>query len=145
MMCRNSRNAVGGVVGMANKYKSLGHEMQRVIDLGLIDQWLRGLGDMVPRADMHDEDGFNTHLIAYDCVNTIEPAHIQALAGCRQLLDGCTRRNVAVEMDLLPDGHVVVAFRPEDNFNASRIFGMSYSNVRPVSFGAPAADSRQKR
>lgn len=126
---------------MANKYKSLGQEMQRVIDLGLIDRWLRGLGDLVPRADMHDEDGFNTHLIAFDSCDSIAAEHIQPLTGCRQLLAGCSQQDVAIEMDFLPDGHLCVAFKPEAAFSRSRIFGASYHNIVPVAFGALTAKS----
>lgn len=128
---------------MGTKYKSLGHEMQKVIDLGLIDHWLRGLHDLVPRrASANDPDGFNTHLIAYDCIDSIEPAHIQNLTGCRQLLAGCSRHDVGIDIHLLPDGHLCVAFQPERQFRNSTVFGASYHNVLPTLFGASPARSR---
>ena len=123
---------------MGNKIKSLGYEMQRVIDLGLIDNWLRGLSEITPRPLSRDAadyaDDFNTHLIAYDCIEGIEPAHIQNLQGCRQLLTTCDKRDVSVEVKILDDGHLSVAFQPENQFKSSRVFGASYHNVTPAPF-----------
>lgn len=123
---------------MANKIKSLGHEMQRVIDLGLIDHWLRGLSQITPRPVSRDAqdyaDDFNTHLIAYDCVDSIDAAQIQNLAGCRQLLATASKNNVYVELKIIDDGHLSVTFHPELEFKRSTVFGASYHNVLPTLF-----------
>ena len=123
---------------MANKIKSLGHEMQRVIDLGLIDHWLRGLSQITPRPISRDAqdyvDDFNTHLIAYDCVDSIDAAQIQNLAGCRQLLATCSKNNVLVDLKISNDGHLSVSFQPECEFKRSTVFGASYHNVLPTLF-----------
>ncbi len=124
---------------MGDKIKSLGHEMQRVIDLGMIDHWLRGLSDIIPRnlstqtRDIAEE--FNTYLMAFDCTDSIESTHIQNLTGCRQLLSGCAQQNIAVEIKFIDNGHLYVAFKPENAFAKSQIFGFSYKNVLPTLFG----------
>lgn len=132
----------GGFARMANKIKSLGHEMQRVIDLGLIDHWLRGLSQIAPRPISRDPDDyaddFNTHLIAYDSIDSIDAAQIQNLTGCRQLLATCNKNNVLVDLKISNDGHLSVAFQPEFEFNKSTVFGASYHNVLPTLFSRPA-------
>lgn len=123
---------------MADKIKALGHEMQRVIDLGLIDNWLRGLSQIAPRPVSRDAadyaDDFNTHLIGYDCVDSIKPDHIQNLAGCRQLLATCSKHDVFVEVKFSKDGYLSIKFQPELQFNNSVVFGASYHNVLPTLF-----------
>lgn len=127
---------------MANKIKSLGHEMQRVIDLGLIDHWLRGLSQIAPRPTSRDPadyaDDFNTHLIAFDCVDSIQASHIQNLAGCRQLLATCSKHDIVIDLKISNDGHLSVTFRPELEFKHSTVFGASYHNVLPTLFARPA-------
>lgn len=132
----------GGFARMANKIKSLGHEMQRVIDLGLIDHWLRGLSQIAPRpvsrtAEDYADD-FNTHLIGYDSVDSIDAAHIQNLTGCRQLLATCSKNNIFVDLKMSNDGHLSVTFQPELEFKHSTVFGASYHNVLPTLFTRPA-------
>lgn len=131
---------------MANKIKSLGYEMQRVIDLGLIDHWLRGLSQITPRPLSRDPadfaDDFNTHLIAFDSTDSITADHIQNLTGCRQLLATCNKHDVFVEMKFNEDDHLSVVFQPEHQFKKSVVFGASYHNVLPTLFNkAPQASN----
>lgn len=123
---------------MSGKYKSISHEMQRVLDLGLIDRWLRGMTDIVPQPSPRgDPDGeaFNTHLFTVGADSDIGQNDITGMVGFRQLLTTCAKQNVRLDSDILPDGHLRIAFEPSQGFRASRIFGATYSNVTPASFG----------
>lgn len=123
---------------MANKIKSLGYEMRRVIDLGLIDNWLRGLSQIAPRPLSRDAkdyaDDFNAHMLGYDCANGIEATHIQNLTGCRQLLTTCSKHDISVNVEIKENGYLSVIFKPELDFRHSAVFGASYRNVLPTLF-----------
>ncbi len=132
---------------MASKVKCLGYEMQKVIDLGLIDQWLRGLCEIVPRSALTHprpvDDEFNTHLIAYECTDAINTLHIQNLTGFHQLLSASAQQNVAVDIYLRKNGYLMVSFKPERQFKLSQVFNARYMNVVPRLF-AKGRDASKK-
>lgn len=127
---------------MPNKTTSVGAKMQRAIDLGLIDNWLRGLSQIVPRPLSRQAqdylDDFNTHLIGYDCVDGITITDLQNLTGCRQLLAACSKNNISIEIKTNKDGYLSVSFKPELEFKYSKVFGASYHNVSPALFSKAA-------
>lgn len=124
--------------------------LQKVIDLGEIDRWLREILPMMPRTtgdniqqerDLHSaayevtHHDFNTHTMAYGTHNLIDGADIEKMVGFRKLITACSQANMRVDVTLLGHGSLEVAFNPEESFSRSRIFGASYSNVLPVMFG----------
>ena len=122
---------------MANKIKSVSLEMQRVIDVGLIDCWLRGLCDITPRprhGQPADDGGYNTHMIYFDSAEAIGSADIIKMTGLGQLLTGCTQHDVGVNIKLADEHHLRVEFKPELSFAATAVFDTAYGNVVPTVF-----------
>lgn len=122
---------------MANKIKSLSLEMQRVIDLGLIDSWLRGLSEIIPRprhGTKTDDNAYNTHMIYFDSAELIGDSDISKLTGMGQLLTGCTQQDVGVSVKLEDERHLRVEFKPELPFASTTVFETAYGNVVPASF-----------
>lgn len=124
--------------------------LQKVIDLGEIDRWLREIIPVMPRnsgdnppdirtaayeVTHHD---FNTHTMAYGTHNLIDNVDIEKMVGFRRLVTACSQANMRVDVTLLGQGNLEVAFTPEEAFSRSRIFGASYANVLPVMFGLKA-------
>ncbi|TAL27424.1 MAG: hypothetical protein EPN97_17335 [Alphaproteobacteria bacterium] len=135
---------------MSKDISNLELPLQKVIDLGEIDRWLREILPMMPR---HQTEGstperemrmtgyevthhdFNTHTMAYGAGTLIESADIEKMVGFRRLITACSQANMRVDVSMLGHGAIEVAFNPDETFSRSRIFGASYANVLPVMFG----------
>ena len=135
---------------MSKDINNLDLPLQKVIDLGEIDRWLREILPMMPRhhgegttpeREMHvaglevTHHDFNTHVMAYGTHNLIESSDIEKKPGFRRLLTACSQANMRVDITMLGQGNLEVSFHPEDPFSRSRIFDASYVNVLPVMFG----------
>jgi hypothetical protein len=138
---------------MSKDINNLELPVQKVIDLGEIDRWLREILPMMPRhagepttpeRDMrtagyeimhHD---FNTHIMSYGTSTLIESMDIEKTVGFRRLVTACSQANMRVDVTMLGHGSLEVAFNPDETFSRSRIFGASYANVLPVMFGLKA-------
>lgn len=134
---------------MSNHFKGLSLPLQKVIDLGEIDRWLRGVAELVPqRSDARapapangQTDGidvsfhdFNSHCLHFGNSHLITCGDIERMVGFRQLLTTASQRNVRLDICDHGGGHLEVNFAPDEPFRASRVFGASYSNVLPVIF-----------
>lgn len=120
--------------------------MQKVLSLGEIDRWLRGLVPLVPKPETGNggpmvTEGMevefldvNTHVMPYDAPQ-IETDDVERMHGFRQLIAACSQADVRVDMALPGHGAVQVVFEPGEVFARSNIFGTSYANVLPVMFG----------
>ena len=134
---------------MSHEFSNLSLPLQKVIDLGEIDRWLRGVAGIVPQrsiaspetsiaADIHVEaHDFNTHTLYYGNSHLITTGDIERMVGFRQLLTAASQQNIRVDVDDLGGGQIEVAFVPDKTFSQSRVFGASYSNVLPALFGHP--------
>ena len=140
---------------MSKDLNNLDLPMQKVLSLGEIDRWLRGLVHLVPKpekahAEPAQTEGMevefldvNTHIMPYD-TPLIENEDIERMHGFRQLVAACSQANVKVEMALPGHSAVQVIFEPAEAFSRSMIFGTTYANVLPVMFGAKNRPNRKK-
>lgn len=117
---------------MLGEINKLNPYSQKMIDLGIIDSWLRGICGIVPHCSK--PHGFNKHLLACE-TDTIHQDDIIVMTGFRQLIAACSHSDICIEFGFLPDGHIGVEFTPEKNFMHSTIFGASYTNVVPALLG----------
>jgi hypothetical protein len=135
---------------MSKDINNLELPLQKVIDLGEIDRWLREILPMMPRhstepstaeREMHlaglevTHHDFNTHTMAYGTGTRIESDDIEKMVGFRRLITACSQANMRVDVTMLGHGALEVAFNPDESFSRSRVFGASYANVLPVMFG----------
>jgi len=141
---------------MPNHFKGLSLPLQKVIDLGEIDRWLRGVAELVPqRSDSGGERAaeethgitvsfhdFNSHCLHFGNSHLITCADIERMVGFRQLLAASSQKNIRLDICDHGGGHLEVSFSPEEPFRASRIFGASYSNVLPVIFNRGQSSMR---
>jgi len=137
---------------MSQDFKDLSLPLQKVIDLGEIDRWLRGVAEIVPQRNTpleaqaipvphpHGESlqNFNAHTLYFGNSHLIDAADIERMVGFRQLLTAASQQNVRVDVTDMGSGHIEVAFDPDAPFSRSRIFEASYANVLPVIFGRPS-------
>jgi hypothetical protein len=138
---------------MSYEFSNLSLPLQKVIDLGEIDRWLRGVAEIVPQpsaAVLSEavgtatdlpmgviEHDFNTHTLYFGNSHLITTNDIERMVGFRQLLTAASRQNVRVDVDDMGGGQMEVSFTPGEAFSKSRVFGASYSNVLPALFGHP--------
>ncbi len=131
---------------MASNFNRLKLPLQKFIDLGLTDRWLREIADIIPRrapqipeipgAETSDADSlqpgydFNTHITHYTA--TIAPEEIREMIGFRKLLQACARSNVKIGIEISPAKVLKVRFDPSTPFSQSIVFGVSYTNVLPM-------------
>jgi hypothetical protein len=120
---------------MPNKYNGLSAQLQKVIDLGLIDSWMRGAAQLAPHAGAVAHKEFDTHVLYVGTCENIGNEDISATVGFRQLLTTCSQHDVKIDITALSDGHLCVAFDASKDFTHSRVFGARYTNVLPVLFG----------
>lgn len=136
---------------MSKDFNELSLPLQKVIDLGEIDRWLRGVAQIVPQSTplreaaeapidhlplpMVEEQDFNCHALYFGNGHLISTNDIERMVGFRQLLTATSQLNVRVDVERLAAGHMEVSFDPDTPFSQSRIFGASYANVLPVLFG----------
>jgi len=135
--------------------KELKLPLQKVIELGTIDRWLRGIALITPHPanaetrltagrdlpfaafDAGHPD-FNTHHLTINRSSLVLSEEIERMVGFRQLLNAVSHNNVKLELTLREDATLAVTFAPEEPFAQSHIFGKSYTNVRPAIFGRRA-------
>jgi hypothetical protein len=138
---------------MSQDFKDLSLPLQKVIDLGEIDRWLRGVAEIVPQrnapvdtqavpAPHNPSDltlqNFNAHTLYFGNSHLIDGTDIERIMSFRQLLTTASQQNVCVDITNMGSGHIEVAFDPHAPFSHSRIFEASYANVLPVIFGRPS-------
>ena len=138
---------------MSKDFNNMELPLQKVIDLGEIDRWLREILPMMPRhaddrpqkeRDLHSaayevtHHDFNTHVMAFGTRNVIDSIDIEKMVGFRRLVTACSQANMRVDISLLGHGGLEVAFNPDESFSRSSVFGASYANVLPVMFGLKA-------
>ena len=125
--------------------------LQKTLDAGEIDRWLRGLAAMVPRASdpKHDisqerdlpviagmtvtELDMNTHVLGYGSYEKIKEADIEKMVGFTRLTDACKQGNVRIDIINHGKGSLEVTFEPEESFSSSRVFNRNFANVVPFS------------
>ena len=89
---------------------------QRVMELGSIDRWLRGIADIVPQPvppdfsfsqerDMHSLTGLevtyldtNLHILSLDDANAVADEEIEKMKGFRDLVNAASHQNVRVDI-----------------------------------------------
>lgn len=141
---------------MSYEFSDLSLPLQKVIDLGEIDRWLRGVAGIVPQRSAVQSDpappetapplievstqDFNTHTLYFGNSHLITTGDIERMVGFRQLLAAASQQNIRVDVSDLGAGQMEVSFAPSEAFSRSQVFGASYSNVLPALFG-----SRPKR
>lgn len=133
-----------------NDMKSVHH---RVMELGSIDRWLRGIADIVPQPtppdytftqerDMHTITGLevayldtNMHVLSLDEATAVADEEIEKMKGFRDLVNAASHNNVRVDITNIGGNGLEISFEPDEPFSRSRIFGASYTNVLPAFFG----------
>lgn len=136
---------------MSQEFSDLSLPLQKVIDLGEIDRWLRGVAGIVPQRSAPTPDpvpadtalplievsvqDFNTHTLYFGNSHLITTADIERMVGFRQLLTAASQQNIRVDVSDLGAGQMEVSFAPDEAFSRSQVFGASYSNVLPALFG----------
>lgn len=126
---------------------------QRVMELGSIDRWLRGIADIVPQPtppdfsftqerDMHTITGLevtyldtNLHVLSLDASSALEENEIEKMKGFRDLVNAASHNNVRVDVSNINGSGLEISFEPDEPFSRSQIFGASYTNVLPAFFG----------
>lgn len=126
--------------------------LQKVIDLGEIDRWLRGVAEIAPGRSrgqgmpgtaLSDSDhDLHSHSLHYGNSHLITERDIERMVGFRQLLSSASQQNVRVDIDNHGGGHMEVSFTPQEPFSASRVFGACYTNVLPVIFSRQPTSAR---
>jgi len=134
---------------MSYEIKELKLPLQKVIELGTIDRWLRGIAKIVPlRAtpaaakDAEAEVGglsslrqdFNTHTLSINRSSLVGTDDIERMVGFRSLLNAASANNVSLNVSSVDGAALEIAFDPDKNFSRSHIFGASYANVLPAAF-----------
>ena len=143
--------ATGKGAKMSHDFNDVKLPLQKVIELGLIDRWLRGVAKIVPHAsvseprfsperDLHSsaltvvQQDFNTHILAINAKSHVGNDDIERMVGFRNLLSAASKQNVRVDVSSADGKSLEVAFDPDEVFARSRVFGASYSNVLPAIF-----------
>lgn len=110
--------------------------LQKVIDLGEVDRWLRGMTQVVPRSiyKKSPEDGIelDVHTFPFGKA-TVDKGEIERMIGFRQLIAAASGKNVRIDMAIDESG-LEVSFQADKTFSESQLFGASYANVLPVLF-----------
>lgn len=134
---------------MSHDIKELKLPLQKVIELGTIDRWLRGIAKIVPQpvtsADAQTAEvqagglhslrqDFNTHTLAINRSSLVSTDDIERMVGFRSLLNTASLNNVSINISAVNGMALEIAFDPDKNFARSEVFGASYANVRPAVF-----------
>jgi hypothetical protein len=120
---------------MSGNTKGLHLPLQKVIELGKVDGWFRGMSNLTPVAVQTAEDllegtyDLNTHVLTYGSL--ITPDEIAKTIGFRRLLQSCARNDVRVEISAVDAETLRVHFDPPEPFSKSIVFGARYTNVQP--------------
>jgi hypothetical protein len=105
--------------------------LQKLIDAGIVDSWLRGIALLTPQG-LPD---LNHYTHKFDPHSGITPREIERLQGFRQLLQSCAKNDVCVDISNAEPGKLTVAFDPGAPFAQSKVFNSAYARVIPVAFG----------
>jgi len=143
---------------MSRDINEISFPLQKVIDMGEIDRWLRGISRIVPQPaspatpDADDEtaglavslNAFNRHIMTASTQGLVGDDDVEQMVGFRQLMNAASRNNVRVDIASPGHGALEVNFEPGEPFSASRVFGASYTNVIPALFGrAPGMGAKK--
>lgn len=135
---------------MSKDFKHLKPAVDKTINLGIIDNWLRGVCGMVPesvhkkQATVQEQeiDGVevtfldaNTHTLCFGSHELIKESDIEKMVGFAQLVKTCSQSNVRLDLANMGQGNLVVDFTPEEPFTKSEVFGAKFTNVLPGVFG----------
>ncbi len=140
---------------MAKDIKDLSLPLNKVIELGQVDRWLRGIADIVPHPTDHSDDvqqerelhaslpgltvavlDSNAHILPFAETNLVEQSDITRMKGFQQLIQSASRSNVRVDVDSVGGAALEVNFEPDEPFSRSQVFGATYANVIPAVIGA---------
>jgi hypothetical protein len=140
---------------MAKDFKDLSLPLNKVIELGQVDRWLRGIADIVPQPTDHAEQVMqerelhaslpgvtvavldsNAHILPFAETNLIEQSDITRMKGFQQLIQSASRSNVRVDIESVGGAALEVIFEPDEPFSRSQVFGATYANVIPAVIGA---------
>lgn len=141
---------------MSKDIKDKSLPLDKVIELGKIDRWLRGIADLVPHPsdpgerfsqerDLHAKvPGFdvaaldsNHHVLSFNSRDLIGDKDIEGMRGFGMVMKTAAQRNVRIDVSSVNGDALEISFDPEETFARSRAFGASYANVLPVLFGGP--------
>jgi hypothetical protein len=140
---------------MAKDIKDLSLPLNKVIELGQVDRWLRGIADIVPQPTDHSDDvmqerelhsslpgltvsvlNSNAHILPFAETDLVEKSDITRMKGFQQLIQSASRSNVRVDIDSVGGAALEVNFEPDEPFSRSQVFGATYANVIPAVIGA---------
>lgn len=141
---------------MSKDFKDKSLPLDKVIELGKIDRWLRDLAGLVPHPtdpgekfsqerELHASvPGFevarlnsNHHVLSFNSRDLIADRDIEAMRGFGMVMKTAAQRNVRIDVSSVNGDALEISFDPEETFSRSQAFGASYANVLPVLFGAP--------
>ncbi len=139
---------------MAKDIKDLSLPLNKVIELGQVDRWLRGIATIVPHPTDHSDDVLqerelhaslpgltvavldcNAHILPFAETNLVEQSDITRMKGFQQLIQSASRSNVRVDVDSVGGAALEVNFEPDEPFSRSLVFGATYANVIPAVIG----------
>ncbi len=143
--------ATGKGAKMSHDFSNIKLPLQKVIELGQIDRWLRGVAEIVPHPapvdarfsperDLHSnglsvvQQDFNTHILTINAKSHVGTEDIERMVGFRNLLSAASKQNVRVDVNSEDGKSLEVSFDPDEVFARSRVFGASYANVLPAIF-----------
>ena len=142
---------------MSRDFKDKSLPLDKVIELGSIDRWLRDIAKMVPKPadpgnsfsqerDLHSViPGYevtaldpNMHVLPFASRDLITDSDIGRMKGFQSLMATASQKNVRVDIASINGDAIEINFEPDEPFSRSRAFGASYANVLPAIFGGPA-------
>lgn len=139
---------------MSKDFKDMKSVHQRMMELGSIDRWLRGVAGIVPQPsppdysfsqerDMHSITGLevayldsNLHILPFGDTGKVADDEIEKMKGFRDIVNAASQNNVRVDIANVSGSALEISFDPDEPFSRSRIFGASYANVLPALFGS---------
>ncbi|MEZ0226244.1 MAG: hypothetical protein ACAH83_16935 [Alphaproteobacteria bacterium] len=142
---------------MSKDINNLELPVQKFIDIGELDRWLREILPMMPRhhtesstpeRDLRNasyeitQHDFNTHTTPYTVGPLVGDDDIEKMVGFRRLITACSQANMRLDVIRIAHGPLKVIFNPDETFSQSRIFDASYANVLPVMFGIKAPSKK---
>lgn len=141
---------------MSRDFKDKNQPLDKVIELGSIDRWLRGIAEIVPHPidpghsftqerDMHAKSSSfgmehldaNVHVLPFNSRDLINDRDIEGMKGFLRLMNAAARRDVRVDVASVHGDALEITFAPDEPFSQSKAFGASYVNVIPAFFGGP--------
>ncbi|HYD18381.1 MAG TPA: hypothetical protein VEF76_07875 [Patescibacteria group bacterium] len=147
---------------MSKDIKDMSLPINRFIELGQVDAWLRGIADIVPHpAETGDKvmqerelhasvPGLtvnvldsNLHVLPLADRHLIDSEDITRMKGFHNLIHAASRNNVRVDIENIGGSALEVAFEPDEPFSRSLVFGATYANVLPTLFGTQAVNRRR--